>query len=74
MATKRVTFSFPEKVIREPIIYNLGQEFHLITNILFANITESTGWITLELSGKEEDIGNGIDWVTSKGVRVDEDI
>ncbi len=74
MATKQVTFSFPEEVIREPIIHNLGQQFHLVTNILSANITENTGWITLELSGTEEDIGNGIDWVTSKGVRVDEDI
>ena len=52
----------------------MGQQFHLVTNILSANITENTGWITLELSGREEDIENGIDWVTSKGVRVDEDI
>lgn len=74
MAERQVIFSFPEEVIREPIIHNLGQEFHLVTNILSANITENAGWIRLELSGTEEDIENGIDWVTSRGVRVEQDI
>ena len=74
MAKKRVTFSFSGEVIKEPVIHNLGQQFHIVTNILSANVSESAGWITLELSGEKEDIENGIDWVTSKGIRVDEDI
>jgi len=71
MSKRRVTLNFKEEHIPEPIIYNLGQQYNLVTNILRANISEDEGWIVLELDGKEDDIEQGIAWVTSKGVRVD---
>ena len=71
MAKRQVMFTFPEELIREPIIYNFGQQFKVITNICRADISEDKGWIVLELEGEEEDIEQGIAWVTSKGVRVD---
>ncbi len=70
MAKRRVMFTFSSEVITEPIIYNLGQQFRLITNIHRADLTEDRGYIVLELAGKEEDIEAGIAWATSKGVRV----
>ena len=71
MAKRRVMFTFSSEVITEPITYNLGQQFKLVTNILQADLAENRGWIVLELDGKEEDIETGIAWVISKGVRVD---
>jgi len=71
MSKRRVILTFPEELIREPIIYNLGQQFNLVTNILRADLTEDRGWIVLELDGKEEEIEAGITWATSKGVRVE---
>jgi len=64
-------FTFPPELVREPIIYNLGQQFKVVTNIRRADISEDKGWVVLELEGEEEDIEQGIAWVTSKGVRVD---
>ena len=71
MAKKQVMFTFPEETVREPIIYNLGQQFNVVTNILSADISDERGWVVLELMGEEKDIEDGIAWVTSKGVRVD---
>ena len=71
MAKRRVMLTFPEELIREPIIHNLGQQFNLVTNILRADLTEDRGWIVLELDGKDEDIETGTAWVISKGVRVE---
>jgi hypothetical protein len=71
MAKRRVLLTFTLEIITEPIIYNLGQQFRLITNIRRADLTEDRGYIVLELAGKEEDIEAGIAWATSKGVRVD---
>ncbi len=71
MAKRRVMFTFSPEVITEPIIYNLGQQFRLITNILRADLTADRGWIVLELDGEEEDIEAGIAWAISRGVRVD---
>ena len=64
-------FTFTQELIREPVIYNLSQQFNVITNIHRADISEEKGWIILELEGKEDDIEQGIAWVISKGVRVD---
>ena len=71
MAKRQVTFTFPQELIKEPIIHNLSQQFRVVTNIRRADITENRGWVVLELEGEEEDIEQGITWVTSKGVRVD---
>ena len=71
MAKKQMMFTFPEELIKEPIIYNLSQGFNVVTNIRRADVTESKGWVMLELEGEENDIEEGIAWVTSRGVRVD---
>ena len=71
MAKRRVMFTFTSELITEPIIYNLGQQFRLVTIIRRADLAEDRGYIVLELDGKEEDIEAGIAWAISKGVRVD---
>jgi len=71
MTKWRVVFTFSPEVITEPIIYNLGQQFRRVTNILRADLTEERSRIALEMEGKEKDIETGIALATSKGVRVD---
>jgi len=71
MAKRQVTFTFPQELLREPIIYNLGQQFKVVTNIYRADISESKAWTVLELEGEEQEIDDAIAWVTSKGVRVE---
>jgi len=71
MAKRQVMFTFPQELVREPIIYNLGQQFKVVTNIRRADISEAKGWVVLELEGEEKDIEQAIAWLTSKGIRVD---
>jgi hypothetical protein len=71
MAKQRVKFTFPQELITLPIIYELGKSFNLVTNIRRADVTEDRGWVVLELDGDLQEIERGIQWVTSKGVRVD---
>ena len=71
MAKRQVMFTFPPELVREPIIYILGQQFKVIPNIRQADISESKGWVVLELEGEEKDIEAVIAWLTSKGIRVD---
>jgi ABC-type methionine transport system ATPase subunit len=72
MVKRKVTLTFPQELLREPIIYTLGQQFKVSTNIHRADIAEDKGWVILELEGEEADIEEGIAWITSKGVRVDD--
>ena len=71
MTKRRVMFTFPPQLIKEPIIYNLSHQFKVVTNIRRADVTENRGWVVLELEGEEGEIERGIAWVTSKKVRVD---
>ena len=71
MVKRQVMFTFPENMIKEPIIHNLGVQFSVVTNIRRADVSEDKGWVVLELEGEETDIEQGITWVTSNGVRVD---
>lgn len=71
MALKRVRFTFPENMIQEPLIHNLGHEFRVITNVRMADVDESTGWVVLELEGDPEEIARSLAWAQAKGVRVD---
>ena len=71
MASARVRLTFPEKLIREPLIYNLGRDFNLITNIRQANVDEHVGWVSLELEGEQQAIQDGLEWIRNAGVKVD---
>ncbi|MQG08703.1 MAG: FeS-binding protein [SAR202 cluster bacterium] len=71
MISKRYIFTFPTKMVTEPVIYNLGKDFDIETNIRRADVREDTGWVILELKGTEEEIEKGLNWVASQGVRVD---
>lgn len=71
MAKRRVMFTFPPELIKEPITYNLGQQFKVVTNIRRADVSENKGWVVLELEGEEKEIERGVAWVIAKGVRVD---
>lgn len=71
MSKRRVMFTFPPELIKEPVIFSLGQQFHVVPNIRRADVTGDRGWVVLELDGMDEDIDQAIDWVIGKGVRVD---
>jgi ABC-type methionine transport system ATPase subunit len=71
MAKQRVKFTFVQELITLPIIYELGKNFSLVTNIRRADVTEDRGWVILEIEGAMEEIERALDWVASKGVRVD---
>jgi len=71
VARQRVKFTFAQELIKEPIIYELGKQFQIVTNIRRADVTADRGWVILELEGETSEIERGLEWVASKGVRVD---
>ncbi|MDT7041455.1 NIL domain-containing protein [Candidatus Nitronereus thalassa] len=71
MAKLRYHIRFPEDKIPEPIIYQIGQEFKVITSIRRADVRETTGWMDVEFSGDTEEIERAIVGLRTKGVQVD---
>ena len=71
MGSQRVKFSFPADMVKEPVIYRLGRDFEIVTNIRRADVREDIGWVILELDGEDAEIERGLAWVGTTRVRVD---
>ena len=71
MGKQRVKFTFVDDLVKNPVIYELGHKFKIVTNIRRADVGEDVGWVVLELDGDESEIKSGLEWVSSTGVRVD---
>ena len=54
MTRRRVQFTYDASQIKEPVIYELGRQFDVVTNIRRANIKDRGGWMILEMQGNED--------------------
>jgi ABC-type methionine transport system ATPase subunit len=70
--SQRVRLTFPEALIKEPVISTISRRYDLLTNIRRADIRETTGWVILELSGEEDDLEEARRYLDEIGVRVDD--
>ena len=53
MSKVRVKLFFSGPSIKRPLVYELGHKFDLITNIRRAEITDTGGWVVLELDAEK---------------------
>ncbi|MGH2768807.1 MAG: NIL domain-containing protein [Acidimicrobiales bacterium] len=72
MARRRIHLTFPEDLITQPVIYNIGKRFEVVTNIRRANVEERVGWVILEIEGTNEEIDRAVAYAADLGVQVDE--
>jgi L-aspartate semialdehyde sulfurtransferase ferredoxin len=71
MAKRVVKLTFPKKLIKEPLTFQMAKKFDVMPNIRRAKVTEDVGEIVLELEGKEESLNRGIEYLVKKGVIVE---
>ncbi len=69
--TKKVYLTYPQRLIKEPLIYEVGQRYKVVTNIRQASISEEIGIVALELKGEPEEIEKAIQFFRDKGVTVE---
>lgn len=67
----RVKLTFPENLVRQPIIARLAREFDVMPNIRRANVEEHMGWLICELGGEESSVEKALEWLRDLGVQVD---
>lgn len=70
MTSMKIHLTFPGELVKEPVIYNLGKKFNIVTNIRRANVEEKSGWVVLEITGLKEELEKGIKYLESLGVKV----
>ena len=68
---KRIKLTFPQHLIKEPVIFSMAKKFDVMPNIRRARVTETVGEMVLELEGAEDDLKEGIQYLKEQGVDVE---
>jgi hypothetical protein len=71
MAKRRIRLFFPSDLITEPVVYTMGKQFEVVTNIRGGEISGDSGWLYIELAGEDDEIDRAISWAIDTGIRVD---
>ncbi len=72
MGRRRLKLIFGPDMVKEPVIYQLGKRFEIVTNIRRADVTRDQGWVLLEISGEPEELDRGVSYLESCGVKVEQ--
>jgi ABC-type methionine transport system ATPase subunit len=68
---KRVKLTFPQHLIKEPVIFTMAKKYDVMPNIRRARVTETVGEMVLELEGAEVNLEKGIKSLRDQGIVVE---
>ena len=71
MAKQQVKLTFPEELIREPVIGKMTKQYQVMPNIRRAKVTETLGELVMELEGPEDELERALAYLRQQGVRVE---
>jgi len=72
MYSETISLRFPEKIVDQPIAVNLVKKFDLSFNILKATIyPRKEGFMVIELSGHRKNFKEGVRYLKSLGIKVE---
>jgi len=71
MARTTVRLTFRGHTRNDPIIYRLGQDFKVVTNIQRADVGTDTGWVELDLDGEAAEVDRALEYCRSRGIGVE---
>ena len=70
MPKRMVHLVFPQRLIKEPVVYRMATKCKVIPNIRRAKVTETVGEMVLELDGTAQALEQGVAFLRKTGVDV----
>jgi ABC-type methionine transport system ATPase subunit len=67
----KVFLTFPQKLIKDPILYELAKKFPVRTNIRGASVTDVIALVALQIEGEDNDVEASIRHLRELGVQVE---
>lgn len=71
MASKKVFLTFPQRLIKDPVLFDLVKRFEIQTNIRGASVTDEIALVALQMDGPPDQIAAAIEHLASQGVQVE---
>lgn len=69
--SSRLWLMYPLRLVKQPVIWELGHKFELVTNVRQASVTDEIGIVCLELEGAPAEVEAGVKWLRKLGVNVE---
>lgn len=67
----RLWLMFPARLIKKPVIWELGHKFDVITNVRQVSVADDIGIACLELEEAPAEVAAGVRWLRKQGVNVE---
>ncbi len=67
----RLWLMFQPKLVTQPVVFELGKKFAVVTNIRQASVDEEIGVLSVEIDGERNEIERAIAWLEEIGVKVE---
>ncbi|MES0335104.1 MAG: NIL domain-containing protein [Candidatus Magnetobacterium sp. LHC-1] len=68
---RRIKLTFPQHLIKEPVIYTVAKKYDVMPNIRRARVTETVGEMILEIDGEQDKVELAIEGLREAGVDVE---
>ena len=68
---KRLKLTFPQRLIKEPVIFTMAKKYSVMPNIRRARVTRNIGEMDLVLEGTEENLEKAIQSLKEQGITVE---
>lgn len=67
---QKLHLTFPEHLIQEPVLYQLGRELDVVPNITRANVEERFAWVIVEVEGAQASVDAAVAWLRERDIEV----
>ena len=68
---RQIFCTFPQDLIKEPLLFTLGNQFQVVPNIRGASVTDEVAILSLELEGDTQGVESAIAYLKEMGVTVE---
>lgn len=70
-ARRLIRLTFPQNLIKKPVIFTMAMKYNVVPNIRRARVTAEVGEMVLELDGEEKALEKGIAYLSKTGIIVE---
>jgi ABC-type methionine transport system ATPase subunit len=67
----RLWLMFQPRLVTQPVVFEVGKKFNVITDVRQASVNEEIGVVSVELDGERSEIERAIEWMEEIGVKVE---
>jgi ABC-type methionine transport system ATPase subunit len=67
----RYWWTYPAERITEPVIWQVGRKFEVVTNVRQASVAKDIAIVSVQLEGTRDEIKKAVAWVEKRGIAVE---